>query len=93
MAFILAFTVHLGHLLEAVKHTLHDLLISLVHVVPNVKVVGTNELILNLANVDREVLDKVCHALAFLTGQFRLLNALYLVILKKKAKHEFMVKV
>lgn len=81
LAFVLAFTVHLGHLFEAVKHTLNDLLVCIVYACPNLQIVGTDKLVLDSADVYREVFDEVSDTLALLACQFGLLDTLDLVVL------------
>ena len=81
LAFVLALTVHFGHLLEAIKHTLHDFLVRIVYTCPNLQIIGVNKLVLDFANVYWEVLDKVSNTLALLACQLGLLNTLYLVVL------------
>lgn len=81
LAFVLAFAVHFGHLLEAVKHTLNDFLVRSVHTCSNLQIVGINKLVLHFADVYWEILDEVSNTLAFLACQLGLLDTLDLIIL------------
>ena len=82
MAFIFTFTIHICHLFEGIEHALNDLLVGVINVCPYLEIVGANELGFNLANIDREVFNKMCHALALFAGKFGLFNPSDLVILR-----------
>ena len=74
LALILAFAIKLRHLLERVEHSLHDLLISDIDSLADLECVGSDELLLNTADVDREVFDELSNAVALLARQFRILD-------------------
>ena len=79
---ILPFTLLLSHLLEPIKHTRHNLIIRLVDILSDLQRVRTNKLVLQLANVRREVLDEGCNTLPLLTGELGLFDRLDMVSLK-----------
>lgn len=64
LAFIFSLAIHLRHVFEGVEHALNDLLISSIDVGSYLKTVGTDELIFDLTDIDREIFDKVSYALA-----------------------------
>lgn len=81
LAFIFSFTIHLGHLFQAVKHALYDLFIGGVDTGPDLEIIGTDELALDLANINGEMFDEVGHPLALFAGQLGLLHPFDLLIL------------
>lgn len=70
---IFALAVHLGHLLERIEHRLHDLLVRDVDVLPDLERVGVDQLALDAADVDGEILDEVDNAVSLLARQLCLL--------------------
>ena len=73
---ILSFTLLLSHLFEPVKHTRHNLIVRLVDILPDLQRVRTNKLVLQFADVRREVFDERSDTPTFLAVEFRLLNRL-----------------
>ena len=73
---ILPFTLLLSHLLKPIKHTRHNLIIRLVDILSDLQRVRTNKLVLQLANVRREVFDERSDPTTFLAVEFRLFNGL-----------------
>lgn len=74
LAFILAFPIQLSHLLQRLKHRLHNFIIGHVDILTYLQGVGTNKLVLNTTDVDREVFDEVGNTVALLAGQLSLLD-------------------
>ena len=71
---ILPFALLLSHLLKPIKHTRHNLIIRLVDILSDLQRVRTNKLVLQLANVRREVFDERSDPTSFLAVEFRLLD-------------------
>ena len=78
---IFALAVHLGHLLERIEHRLHDLLVRDVDILPDLERVGVDQLTLDAADVDREILDEVDDAVSLLARQLCLLHRFNLRVL------------
>jgi hypothetical protein len=74
LAFIFTLPVHFGHLLQRVKHGLDDHIVCTVDICADLKLVRTDELTLNSADVNWEVFDEMGYSLALLAGQFGLFD-------------------
>ena len=74
LALVFAFAIKLRHLLERVEHRLHDLLISDIDSLTDLECIGSDELLLDTADVDREVFDELSNAVALLARQLGVLN-------------------
>ena len=74
LALVFAFAIKLRHLLERVEHGLHDLLISDIDCLADLECIGSDELLLDAADVDREVFDELSNAVALLARQLGVLN-------------------
>lgn len=73
---VLALAVELRHLLERIKHSLHDSLIRDIDSLPNLERVRANELVLDATDVNREVLDELRDAVTFLARELSVLDGL-----------------
>lgn len=79
LALILSFPVELGHLLERVKHGLHNLLICDIDGLPNLEGIRAHKLVLDTTDIDREVLDELRDTVTLLAGEFGILDGLDLL--------------
>ena len=75
------FTVHLRHLLQAIKHALHDTVVRHIDATSDLKAIYTNELALNPRDVYWEVFDEMRYASSFLRVKSCLFDSLDLLIL------------
>lgn len=74
LTLILSLPLELRHLLESLKHTRYNPVIGLIDILSDLQCICTNELIFQLANVRREVLDERSDTSTFLAIEFRLLD-------------------
>jgi hypothetical protein len=81
LAFVVAFAVHFGHLLESIEHRIHNFLVRQVHARTNFEAISANELILYTAYVGREILHENNRSLTFFARQFIPFDGLYLLLL------------
>ena len=59
LSFVLSFALHFGHMFKRVKHALDDAFVPCVYQAPNLQPPGSDELVLDAADVRRKVLDKM----------------------------------
>lgn len=71
---------------EGIEHAQNDFFVGFVNACPYLKIVRTNELGFDLANIDREVFNEMCHTLALFTGKLGLFNTFDLVVLRTTAE-------
>lgn len=81
LAFIFALPIHLGHLLQRIKHGLDDHLICAVDICADLKPIHTDKLILDSADVDWKIFDEMGYTLTLFAGQFGLLDTCNLLSL------------
>jgi len=81
LSFILAFAIHLGHLLEGIKHGLHNLVVCSVHVHADFQSIATDKLRLHSSYVYGEPLNERSNTSPLLAGKFSLFDILHLLSL------------
>ena len=82
LPFVFTVAIQCCHVLQTFEHAVHNLLVCRVNMCPDLHSIRADQLLLDTAHIDWEILDKVSHAFAFLTRQFRLVDHLDLLVLR-----------
>ena len=82
LALVFTIAIQRCHVLQALEHAVHDLLIRRVNMSPDFEYICANQLLLDTTYIDWEILDEMSHAFAFLACQFRLVDHLDLLVLR-----------
>ena len=81
LALVFLVTTHLGHLLERIKHCLHNLIVSGIDALSDLEGIRADELRFHATDVGREVLDERSNTFPLLAGELGLLDRFNVVSL------------